>query len=313
MKNSKKYFQIFVPLLILTMLLSGAPWQPVEAYSTSATWAQNQNQIRNLNQMRIQDMTLEHRHEMLQLLIQLHALLRQMDRLQDQSYLGSEVQVATRSAIDIEENEAVLRGWVVDFNDSDYADVWFELDTDRSDLDQKTNTERIMSDEDNEFEKRVTGLKEDTTYYFRAVGEDDEEELDYGTVLNFRTDGEQEDGPDVTTSSAADITDDSAILRGSVDMNDVRNGKVFFVYGEDQGLVEDVEDDYSTYADVVEYGEDLQKVLVDNDLDDASLYEVEVMSLDSNTDMYFNLCVAYEDEDNDDVITCDSVRSFTTD
>src|SRR6185436_4292358 len=41
------------------------------------------------------------------------------------------------------------------------------------------------------------------------------------------------DEPEVNTGSVTNITDESAKVRGEVDMNDFENGKVFFVYGED--------------------------------------------------------------------------------
>jgi hypothetical protein len=307
MKNIKKLSKVGLSLSVFTILLSGTCWHPAEAYNDNTLWVQNQNQIR------FQDMTSEQRQEMLRLLTQLHVLLQKMLQLRSYDYVNSELQIATQLATNIETNEAVLRGEVTDFNLSDYADVWFEYDTSRVDFDQRTDTERIMSDEDGDFEQKITGLEENTTYYFRAVGEDDEEDLDYGMVFNFHTDSDQQEDPDVTTLSAIDITEDSAVLRGSVDMNDFHNGRVFFVYGEDEDRIGEIADDLKTYEDIDEFGDGLQRIMIDVDLDDSDSYEEEISSLDEDTKHYFNLCVTYEENDNGDVIACGDIHSFTTD
>lgn len=121
------------------------------------------------------------------------------------------------------------------------------------------------------------------------------------------------DYPSVSTYSVTDVEDDRAELLGSVDMNDFSNGEVFFVYGEDQGQVRDVSNDFDSYNDVDEDGDDLQKVRVDRDLDSSDSYSEVVMSLDDDTRHYYSICVEFEDEDDDDVLECGNVRVFTTD
>jgi hypothetical protein len=239
----------------------------------------------------------------------------------DTDYDDSEVEIQTRSATDVQDDSARLRGIVSDFNRSDYADVWFEYGTVRSNLNKRTPITRIDEDEDEDFSFRITGLRDDTRYYYRAVGEDDDEEKDYGSILDLRTDDDRynsndrddDEKPDVTTRNAFNVDEDSARFEGEVDMNDFRNGEVFIVYGEDEDQVDDIADDYDTYSDVDEDGDDLQKFLVDRDLDGSSSYEARVTGLDDNTDYYFALCVGYEDEDDDDVIECSSTRDFETD
>ena len=141
---------------------------------------------------------------------------------------------------------------------------------------------------------------------------------DYGRVLTFRTDddgrgGRDDDEPRAETDSADDVDEDSAELRGEVDMNDFRNGIVFFVYGEDEDQIEDVERDYDSFSDVDEDGDDLQKELVDSDLDGRDDYRERVSGLDEVTEYFFRICVEYEDEDNDDTLECGDVEDFTTD
>jgi hypothetical protein len=183
----------------------------------------------------------------------------------------------------------------------------------------------LEEDEDEEdFTSGVTGLREDTLYYFRAVAEDENGDRDYGNTLSFRTDGDNddnddddnnndEDEPTVETEDADDIGENEAELSGEVDMNDFENGVVFFAYGEDEDQVDDVADDFDSYNDVEEDGDNLQVTLVDGDLDGQDDYAADITGLDNNTEIFYALCVAYEDEDDDEVIVCGDTESFTTD
>lgn len=129
---------------------------------------------------------------------------------------------------------------------------------------------------------------------------------------NYRRDND--DKPRVNTDSARSVNYHSAELRGEVDMRDAENGRAFFVYGEDRNDVEDVEDE-DEYSDVDENGDDLQKVLVDSNLDDGDEedYERTVYGLDNDTRIYFRLCVEFEDEDGDEKLECGDVENFRTD
>lgn len=243
----------------------------------------------------------------------LQDIIDYLRELQTQIQINSEVEVSTLNATDVDNDSATLNGEVTDFNDSDYATAWFEYGRSSNSLTTKTSTQRLSDTGDGEFSRSVTGLREDTTYYFRAVARDDNGRNDYGSVRRFNTDElSNMEEPDVTTRSAVDITDDSAILRGTVDMNDFRNGRVFFVYGEDEDLVDEVESEFETYEDVDEQGDNLQKILLDRDLDKNDSYEERVDSLNNDTEHYFNICVAYENEDRDDVISCGSTLNFAT-
>lgn len=122
-----------------------------------------------------------------------------------------------------------------------------------------------------------------------------------------------DDEPEVITDSATSINRTDAKLRGSVDMNDFEDGEVFFVYGTDESDIEDVEDDFDSYSDVDTNGQRLQKVRVDSSLDGDDEYEHRVSGLSRDTDYYFQICVGFEDEDDDDVIICGGVEEFTTD
>jgi len=311
---TKNYKNIFVGFLLAVFVTLGVgPAPTVEAYSPNAAWARTQTQ------WQLQNMSQLQRQNIIQVLLQLQIRIREMLRLLendiDDDNDDSEINVVTLPAINIDDDEALLQGRVSDFNRSDYADVWFEYGTQRNDLDDTTGTRRIDDDEYRNFGYRLTNLREDTDYYFRAAGSDDEGERDYGSVYRFTTDenGMDYDDPIATTLVPTNISDHEADLRGSIDMNDFRNGEVFFVYGEDEDQMRDVGDDFDSYDDVDEDGDDLQKVLVDSDLDSRDSYQEEVRDLDDDTRHYFTICVGYEDEDDDAVLECGSVRSFTTD
>lgn len=173
--------------------------------------------------------------------------------------------------------------------------------------------ERDDDDEDDDrYERRpyrrYIASEEDLQDYIDYLLELIEELKDRRDRLNDNTDEE----PVATTQSAINIENDEAELRGSVDMNDFKNGRVFFVYGEDENQVDDARDE-DRYSDIDEDSKDLQKVMVDNDLDNSDSYEERVTGLDDNTDHYFAICVEYEDEDSDDQLECGTVRTFETD
>ena len=138
----------------------------------------------------------------------------------------------------------------------------------------------------------------------------------YGYVVGEPRSGSSRRGgdeePEVETESAKSIKHDSAELRGFVDMMDFEDGEVFFVYGTDEDDIEEVEDDFDSYRDVDTNGQRLQKVRVDSSFDGDDDFEEVVTGLRSDTDYYFQICVGFEDEDDDEVILCGGVEEFTT-
>jgi len=229
------------------------------------------------------------------------------------TYSGySDIDVTTLSATNIDRDEARLRG-SIDFNSDRYAYAWFEWGTNQNNLNRTTSHIRY-NDNDDTYSVRITNLDRNERYYFRAIGEDESGRLDYGAIRNFQTDGSgssRNDDPDVTIESARNVTDRRAELRGRVDMNDFDNGIVFFVYGQDQSQVEDIAQDYDTYNDLDEDGDDLQKERVDSSLDGSRSYTMTLNGLDNNERYYFTLCVQYDD--GDDVLECAPVDDFRTD
>lgn len=265
-----------------------------------------------------------------QLIAYLKNLIAQLQALQSSKYGHSyggyglglrypnsddyDIDVETENARNVEDDEATLYG-EIDLDDAPYADVWFEYG-EGGDLDEETDEERIDDNDDERFSIDVDGLDDDDRYYFRAVAEDPNGDRVYGAIKSFESDNNNsssDDEPYADTGDVTDIEDDSAEISGEVDMNDFNNGDVFFVYGEDESQIEDVEDDYDSYSDVDEDGDDLQKVLVDSDLDSSDDYEQNITGLNEDEDYFYQICVGYEDDDDDDVIECGGVEEFTAD
>ena len=248
---------------------------------------------------------------------------------------GGRPDVNTNSARDIQDDSAELRG-DVDMNSFNNGIVFFVYGQDENMIedveDDYDSYDDVKDDEENDdfevervdndldgddrYNEEVTNLEEDEEYFFILCVEyednDNDERLECGDVEDFETDEDNNNEPDVETDSATDIDNNSAELRGDVEMNDFNNGRVFFVWGESEDDVEDVENE-DRYSDIDTNGDDLQKSTVDFDLDGSESYDLNVSGLDDNTDHYFRICVEYEDDDNDDTLECGDVEDFETD
>lgn len=234
---------------------------------------------------------------------------------QYQAYQTYNIDVGTGFVFFDDDEDVYLNG-TIDIGRAPYADVWFEYGDDRNDMDSTTRVERF--DHDGRFDAQIRNGYDGPLYY-RAVAQSPSGVRDYGVVRyiyvydDYDHDRrDDDDAPDADTFSARDVDEDSAELRGEVDMNDFRNGVVFFVYGEDEDEVDDV-DREDRYADIDERGDDLRKVRVDSDLDGRDDYERTVTGLDDDTQHYFRICVEYEDEDDDEALVCGDVEDFETD
>lgn len=230
---------------------------------------------------------------------------------------STEVDVGT-GFVSFDNGDIILNG-TVDLEGSSFADVWFEYGEDDR-FGEETRVRRVTSDRRFSAvvdEDEVDDL-ESVNMYYRAVGRSDSGRISVGNTRAIfignasRSRSNNDDEPDVDTESAREIDDDSAELRGEVDMNDFRNGLVFFVYGEDEDEVEDVERE-DEYRDIRERGDDLQKFIVDSDLDRRDDYDRTINGLDDDTEYFFRICVEYEDEDDDETIECGRVEDFETD
>lgn len=268
------------------------------------------------------------------LIAQLYALIAQLQNQSTANYVQpqyyyqpaavlnyntfSNIEVETSGVNNIDGDKAWAFGQV-DLNDAVFATVWFEYGRNTS-LGRRSAVGEINSRTSENFRADLVNLDRDQKYYFRAVAQDPAGRRTYGGIQSFFSDNNSsrnsrnnnDDEPDAETNSARNITQTSATLRGEVDMNDFKNGLVFFVYGEDEDQVEDVEDE-DEFRDIDEDGDDLQKLLVDRDLDNDEEYERKVTGLDRDTDIFFRICVEFEDEDDEETIICGEVEEFETD
>jgi hypothetical protein len=261
------------------------------------------------------------------------------NRFNSNSNNSSRPDVRTHSARDIQDDSAELRG-SVDMNNTNNGVVFFVYGQDKSQIedveDDYDEYDEVKDDEESDdfevervetnfddrddFDEQVNNLDEDEDYYFVLCVEyedrDGDESLECGNVEDFTTDDDNnnnnDDEPEVETDSANDIDDDSAELRGSVDMNDFNNGRVFFVWGEDEDDIEDVENE-NRFSNIDEDDEDIQKQSVASGFDGNDNFEIDVFNLDDDTRHYFRICVEYEDDDNDDTLECGNVEDFETD
>jgi len=148
---------------------------------------------------------------------------------------GSAPTVLTNPATSISQTSATLNGQVNPNGTN--TSYWFEYGTTQS-LGQSTSMQSIGSGTSLvSINKYLSGLTQNTTYYFRAVAQNS-----YGTVqgsiLSFVTNqggGSQGDAPYVQTYNATDINEYSATLRGSVDPNGFQTS-YWFEYGTSYSL-----------------------------------------------------------------------------
>jgi len=254
------------------------------------------------------------------------------------TFNDDEPRAITLTPRDVEEDSVELRG-EVDMNDFRNGIVFFVYGQDEDMIedveDDYDEYDDVRDDEENDdfevvrvdndldgddrYDEEVNNLEEDEDYYYIICVEyeddDNDETLECGSVRDFETDGNSsnnDDEPEAETVSAVNVDNNSATLRGDIDMNDFDNGLVFFVWGEDEDQVEEVEDE-DRYSDIDTDGDDLRRAIVNNNFDGDDSFNIEVFSLDGDTDIYFRICVEYRDEDNDNTLECGNVREFETD
>lgn len=134
--------------------------------------------------------------------------------------------ISTLSPENVDENGATFRGEV---NDEDNVDVWFAYSSSDSSPECSGNdSETYLSsnyDDGDSFEKDISGLQTNRTYYYRACGEKNGD-TEEGSVRSFQTDtdngGPINNGgslPIITTLFPGSIGFDSANLQATVNAN----------------------------------------------------------------------------------------------
>jgi type II secretory pathway pseudopilin PulG len=286
--------KVVVALLFGVLLVSSTPTASAYSYSDSARLAELQAMI-----------------------IRLQA---ELARLQAGQYYGGST---VSGDVEVLKNGSVeLQG--VAGGTSGSVRAWFEYGPTYS---MQYSTPMTTVNAGRTFYGVADDIDRNRTYYYRAVTEDRHGDITESATRSFVVttgsnynddrdwrdeDEEDEDRPEVTTDEADDVEDDRAELRGEVDMQDAEDGIVFFVYGEDEDMVEEVTDE-DRYSNIDTDGDDLRIVRVDSSFDGDDDFYAVVTGLDDSTDHYFRICVEYEDEDNDERLECGDVESFETD
>ena len=195
---------------------------------------------------------------------------------------GEKPEVTTRSATDINGDDARLRGDVQP-NGLD-TEVWFEWGEGMFSLTNDTPEQNIGDGNSIEdFDFVIDSLNEDDTYYFRAVARNSEG-TDYGNTLSFKTGDDGGNGPEITDVDVDDIDGDSARLICEVDPNG-ENTDVWFEWSDDEDEVDDGD------------GEETRVVEIDGDSSGGTV-RITITGLDEDTDYFFK-CLA-ENSDGDD-------------
>lgn len=224
------------------------------------------------------------------------------------------IDVETSSASDVDEDRATLRG-TVRLEGILYGYVWFEYGDTPEDLDRTTERIRVVPAQERTRTQTapIRNLTDATTYYVRIVGMDTAGVRNYGRVYTVTTRRDIEnERPKVETDSVTDVGLHDATLHSTIDMNDFRDGIAFFVYGESYDELREIPTTYTRYSRIKDQGDDLQKILLDSDLDKKTSFTYTVENLDLDTIHYGAVGLEYENERGDRVLTLGWIRSFRT-
>lgn len=243
--------------------------------------------------------------------------------------------VTTLAALNIEDDTAMLRGEAASYDEQRgvaFVVYGYNLKSVRdltdgyarfSDIPETSNDKARVTQLDRSvkgaesYNRRVSNLATDTTYYFKVCLEHGESSRSImcGSVKSFTTNENYSDDnrfstPRVSLSKVKDITDNQATLVGRIDMNDGVDGIPFFVYGESRDLVQAV-DGYSEYSDIDEDDELLQKTRLGVWVRGQAEYEKTIEDLEEDTEHYYRMCVEYDGERSG--LVCTGVSRFITD
>ncbi len=127
---------------------------------------------------------------------------------------NNDFSVTTNSPSNIDADSAELRG-EVDAGDADVTDCWFEWSEGDDDLNHTLDVScSIDSDDSEDIAKTLSGLDDNTKYFYRACAQDDDNDEDCGSTLSFFTSGSTQANVGAATLFASGITQSSAQLNG---------------------------------------------------------------------------------------------------
>jgi len=148
---------------------------------------------------------------------------------------GSQIpSVTTYPADSVSSSFAVLNGFV-NPNGTSNTTRWFEYGTNSWSF---TNSTVKLGQGYNAstFNSTVTGLTSGTTYYYRAVAQNNASGPVYGNTQSFYTGGTTGQRPFVTTNTATNVTQNYATLNGYVNPYSDSSVTRWFEYGTSQSL-----------------------------------------------------------------------------
>jgi hypothetical protein len=103
---------------------------------------------------------------------------------------NNDIDITVDAADDTTDDSADISGEVEDEGAGD-VDIWVEIDEDEDDLEDGDGQRFFLGggyDEDDDFGITISGLDDDTRYYFRACGEDEDGDEDCSPTRDFETD-----------------------------------------------------------------------------------------------------------------------------
>lgn len=147
--------------------------------------------------------------------------------------------VTTKSATSIDTDSAVLRGEVNNDGGANSTDVYFKWGTSSSNLYRTLNAGSVNSADT--FSKNLSGLDNDTTYYFKACA-DNNNDSSCGSIKSFTTDSGNNnnnnnngDLPNITTLGTVSVGSTVASVDGYYDANGC-SVTTYFEYGRTSSL-----------------------------------------------------------------------------
>ncbi len=145
-------------------------------------------------------------------------------------------EATTRSATNVGSNSATINGYV-DSNGGSDTYGWFEWGTSSSNLNRST-TRRSQGSSDSSISSSLSDLTANTTYYYRAVGENNRG-TDRGSILNFTTGnaGNSEgNAPSAVTMLPTNISGSAATINALVLQTGNQSTSAWFEWGTSESL-----------------------------------------------------------------------------
>jgi hypothetical protein len=133
--------------------------------------------------------------------------------------------VTTNSPSGVGTNYATLNG-TVSANGGSAVKAWFDWGTNSS-MGNQTNQVNYGNANNTNYSYNLGGLQSNTTYYYRAVAQNENGQMVYGSQMSFTTSGNggctyncyNNNTPSVTTYNPTEVYANSAVLNGYVETN----------------------------------------------------------------------------------------------